>query len=54
MAQNKGGGYGTTTYDTVGWVSPRDLAHPEETWELIKFMSGEMYESVLKVTPVTP
>lgn len=42
----------TTTYDTVGWVSPKDLPHPEETWELIKFMSSELYESVLKVTPV--
>lgn len=44
----------TTIYDTVGWMSPKDLAHPEETWELIKFMSGKMYASVLKVTPVAP
>lgn len=42
----------TTIYDTVGWVSPKDLPHPEETWELIKFMSSDMYESVLKATPV--
>ena len=54
VATPQGSAGATTTYDTVGWVSPRDLAHPEETWELIKFMSGEMYESVLKVTPVAP
>ncbi len=53
-ATPKGASGATTTYDTVGWVSPKDLAHPEETWELIKFMSGQMYESVLKVTPVAP
>lgn len=44
----------TTIYDTVGWMSPKDLVHPEETWELIKFMSSEMYQTVLKVTPVAP
>lgn len=53
-ATPRGSANATTTYDTVGWVSPKDLAHPEETWELIKFMSGQMYESVLKVTPVAP
>lgn len=54
VATPQGASGATTTYDTVGWVSPKDLAHPEETWELIKFMSGQMYESVLKVTPVAP
>jgi len=44
----------TTTYDTVGWMSPKNLAHPEETWELIKFMSSDLYQTVLKVTPVAP
>ncbi len=54
VATPQGSAGATTTYDTVGWVSPRNLEHPEETWELMKFMSGEMYESVLKVTPVAP
>ena len=44
----------TTTYDTVGWMSPKNLAHPEETWELIKFMSSDLYQTVLKATPVAP
>lgn len=44
----------TTIYDTVGWMSPKNLAHPEETWELIKFMSSDMYKTVLEVTPVAP
>lgn len=44
----------TTVYDTVGWMSPRNLAHPDETWELIKFMSSDLYKTVLKATPVAP
>lgn len=50
----KGSADRVTTYDTVGWMSPKDLKHPEETWELIKFMSGDMYKTVLKKTPVAP
>ncbi len=42
----------TTTYDTVGWVAPKDTKYPEECWELIKFMSTDMYATVLKQTPV--
>ncbi len=44
----------TTIYDTIGWMSPKNTEHPEETWELIKFMSSEMYDTVLKETPVAP
>lgn len=43
-----------TTYDTVGWMSPKNLKNPDETWELIKFMSSDMYKTVLKKTPVAP
>ena len=28
------------------------LKYPDETWELMKFMSSEMYETVLTKTPV--
>lgn len=41
-----------TIFDPVGWCSPSGLAHEKETWELIKFMSSDMYKTVLKVTPV--
>ncbi len=44
----------TTTYDTVGWVAPATTQYPEECWDLIKFMSSEMYATVLKATPVAP
>ena len=40
------------TYDFVGWAAKKDLAHPEETWELMKFLSSTVYESVLAVSPV--
>jgi hypothetical protein len=35
-------------------MSPKDLKYPNETWELIKFMSSDMYKTVLKKTPVAP
>jgi ABC-type glycerol-3-phosphate transport system substrate-binding protein len=50
----KGSSCRATTYDTVGWMSPKDLKYPNETWELIKFMSSDMYKTVLKKTPVAP
>ena len=48
----KGSVKAAESYDTVGWVSPKDLKYPDETWELMKFMSSEMYETVLTKTPV--
>ena len=50
----KGSACRATTYDTVGWMSPQNLPHPNETWELIKFMSSDMYKTVLQKTPVAP
>lgn len=50
----KGSVQATTTYDTVGWVAPKDTKYPDACWELIKFMSSEMYATVLKATPVAP
>lgn len=44
----------STIYDTVGWAAPKDTKYPEECWELIKFMSTEMYATVLEKTPVAP
>jgi multiple sugar transport system substrate-binding protein len=41
-----------TIFDPVGWCSPSGLKHEKETWELIKFMSSDMYKTVLKATPV--
>ena len=35
----KGSVKAAESYDTVGWVSPKDLKYPDETWELMKFMS---------------
>lgn len=51
-ATPKGSVQATTFYDTVGWAAPKDTKYPEECWELIKFMSTEMYASVLEKTPV--
>ncbi|WP_026506657.1 ABC transporter substrate-binding protein [Butyrivibrio sp. MC2013] len=42
----------TVPYDFVGWSAKKDLAHPEETWELLKFLSSDVYKDVLKVSPV--
>ena len=44
----------STIYDTVGWAAPKDTKYPDECWELIKFMSTEMYATVLEKTPVAP
>ena len=40
------------TYDFVGWAAKKDLAHPDETWELMKFLSSYCYETVLVNNPV--
>ena len=40
------------TYDFVGWAAKKDLAHPDETWELMKFLSSYCYETVLANSPV--
>ena len=39
-------------YDFVGWAAKKDLKHPEETWELMKFLSSYCYETVLVNSPV--
>lgn len=48
----KGSACAATTYDTTGWVSPKNMEHPDETWELMKFITGDVYAETLKVTPV--
>jgi ABC-type glycerol-3-phosphate transport system substrate-binding protein len=39
-------------FDAVGWCSPKGVEHEKEVWELMKFMSSYVYETVLPVTPV--
>ena len=48
----KGSVTGATMYDYTGWVIKKDCAHPDEAWEVLKFLSSEGYGSVLNVTPV--
>lgn len=52
VATPRGTACAATTYDTTGWVSPKNMKHPEETWELMKFITGDVYQETLKVTPV--
>lgn len=40
------------TFDAVGWCSPTGLDHADEVWELMKFMSSDIYKTVIPVTPV--
>lgn len=55
-------GYATTPivdksaaiYDAVGFASPASVKHPEAVYKLIKYVSTEMYESVLQKFPVAP
>lgn len=39
-------------FDPVGWCSPHNLEHPDEAWELMKFVCSDLYNTVLPVTPV--
>ena len=39
-------------YDYVGWSAKKDLEHPDETWELMKFLASTVYETVLVDNPV--
>ncbi|MCR5753555.1 MAG: extracellular solute-binding protein [Acetatifactor sp.] len=48
----KGSVTGATAYDFVGWSAKSNIKHPEETWELMKFLSSDVYKDVLKVAPV--
>ena len=54
LAPNPQGSAGkqVSIFDPVGWCSPKDIAHPDETWELLKFSCSTMYSTVLPVTPV--
>ena len=48
----KGSVTGAAAYDFVGWSAKKDCAHPDEVWEVLKFLSSECYSEVLKVSPV--
>ena len=48
----KGSVTGAAAYDFVGWCIKKDCAHPDEAWEVLKFLSSECYSEVLKVAPV--
>ncbi|MCD9024499.1 ABC transporter substrate-binding protein [Cohnella silvisoli] len=41
-------------YDAVGFASPASVKNPEAVYKLIKYVSTEMYESVLQKFPVAP
>ena len=43
---------GATMYDYTGWCIKKECAHPDEAWEVLKFLASEGYGTVLNVTPV--